>query len=517
MEKVVRVIEPLYNPVAPSFIPTQRKRVAAYARVSTEQEEQANSYEAQIDYYTKHIKAKAEWDFAGIYTDEGISATSTKKRDGFNRMIADALAGKIDLILTKSVSRFARNTVDTLTTVRRLKDKGIEVYFEKENIFTMDSKGELLITIMSSLAQEESRSISENVTWGKRKSFQDGKLIMPYKSFLGYTKGLDDKPIIVPEEAAIVRRIYRLFMEGKTVNTIARLLTKEGIPTPRNKSKWYGSTVKSILTNEKYKGDALLQKTYGVNFLTKERKPNMGELPKYYVEHSHPAIIEPEEWSMVQLEMAKEQRAHQSISPFAGKLICGSCGAFFTEKHWHSTDKYHKVIWQCLDKYKGKVCKTPHLDEEDIKKAFLTAISELLTDRKKLLDDCRHIQEGLMNVPDESPKIKAEMKRLASLARRSIALNATEALDQKYYQKEQEKLEAKHDALAKKLMDIEAKKLERSRRIDAIGAFMFTIMEQEELPIKFDEKLWYNMVENVIVGEDEKLRFKFRNGKEVVV
>ena len=207
MEKVVRVIEPTYNPVAPRFIPTPRKRVAAYARVSTEQEEQANSYEAQIDYYTKHIKAKAEWDFAGIYTDEGISATSTKKRDGFNRMIADALSGKIDLILTKSVSRFARNTVDTLTTVRRLKDKGIEVYFEKENIFTMDSKGELLITIMSSLAQEESRSISENVTWGKRKSFQDGKLIMPYKSFLGYTKGLDDKPIIVPEEAAIVRRI----------------------------------------------------------------------------------------------------------------------------------------------------------------------------------------------------------------------------------------------------------------------------------------------------------------------
>ena len=176
-----------------------------------------------------------------------------------------------------------------------------------------------------------------------------------------------------------------------------------------------------------------------------------------------------------------------------------------------------KEVIQCLDKYKGKVCKTPHLDEEDIKKAFLTAISELLTDRKKLLDDCRHIQEGLMNVPDESPKIKAEMKRLASLARRSIALNASEALDQKYYQKEQEKLEAKHDALAKKLMDIEAKKLERSRRIDAIGAFMFTIMEQEELPIKFDEKLWYNMVENVIVGEDEKLRFKFRNGKEVVV
>jgi hypothetical protein len=242
----------------------------------------------------------------------------------------------------------------------------------------------------------------------------------------------------------------------------------------------------------------------------------MGELPKYYVEHSHPAIIEPEEWSMVQLEMVKEKRALQSISPFAGKLICGSCGAFFTEKHWHSTDKYHNVIWQCLDKYKGRVCQTPHLDEEDIKKAFLTAISELLTDRKKLLDDFRHIHESLMNVPDEGPKIKAEMERLASFARRRIALNATEALDHEYYHKEQEKLEAKHNALAKKIMDIEAKKLERSRRIDAIGAFMFTIMEQEELPIKFDEKLWYNMVNSVIVGEDEKLRFKFKNRKEVV-
>lgn len=191
--------------------------------------------------------------------DEGISATSTKKRDGFNDMVNDALAGKIDLIITKSVSRFARNTVDTLTTVRKLKEKGVEVYFEKENIYTLDSKGELLITIMSSLAQEESRSISENVTWGQRKRFADGKVSLPYKRFLGYKKGPDGLPVIVEEEAEIVRLIYRLFLYGKSPSFIASMLTDEGILTPGGKANWRPNGVISILTNEKYKGDAILQ------------------------------------------------------------------------------------------------------------------------------------------------------------------------------------------------------------------------------------------------------------------
>ena len=190
----------------------QKRRVAAYARVSTDSEEQLTSYEAQVDYYTKYIRSKPEWEFVKVYTDEGITAVNTKKRDGFNAMVADALAGKIDLIVTKSISRFARNTVDSLVTVRTLKEHGTEVYFEKENIFTFDSKGELLITIMSSLAQEESRSISENVTWGQRKRFADGKVSLPYKQFLGYRRGEDDLPEIVPEEAEVVRKIYSLFI-----------------------------------------------------------------------------------------------------------------------------------------------------------------------------------------------------------------------------------------------------------------------------------------------------------------
>jgi site-specific DNA recombinase len=195
----------------------RKRRTAGYARVSTDSDEQFTSYEAQVDYYTNYIKSRDDWEFVEVYTDEGISATNTKKREGFKRMVEDALDGKIDLIVTKSVSRFARNTVDSLTTVRQLKEKGIEIYFEKENIWTLDSKGELLITIMSSLAQEESRSISENVTWGQRKRFSDGKVTVPFGHFLGYDRGEDGNLVLNEKEAVIVRRIFALFLEG-TVN-----------------------------------------------------------------------------------------------------------------------------------------------------------------------------------------------------------------------------------------------------------------------------------------------------------
>ncbi len=250
-------------------ISAKKRRTAGYARVSTDSDEQFTSYEAQVDYYTKMIQSKPEWEFVKVYTDEGISATNTQHRDGFKEMISDALNGRIDLIVTKSVSRFARNTVDSLSTIRKLKQKGIEVFFEKENIWTFDGKGELLITIMSSLAQEESRSISENVTWGQRKRFSDGKVSMPYKRFLGYEKGEDGKPVIVEEEADIVRLIYRLFLEGKTPQAICKELESLGILLLGRKTKWSKTTVTSILTNEKYKGDALLQKKFTVDFLEK--------------------------------------------------------------------------------------------------------------------------------------------------------------------------------------------------------------------------------------------------------
>ena len=283
---------------AASHVLPNIRRVAGYARVSTDDEDQANSYAAQVDYYEHYIRSHDGWQYAGIYTDEGISGTSIKHRDGFNQMVRDALSGKIDLIVTKSVSRSARNTVDSLTTVRALKDKGVEVFFEKENIWTLDSKGELLITIMSSLAQEESRSISENVTWGQRKRFSDGKVNMPFKNFLGYDRGPNGEPIINPEQAETVRRIYRRYLEGMSIPQIATALDADGVLTPRGKNRWSHTTIQSILTNEKYKGDTLLQKTFTVDFLTKTKKINEGEVPQYYVTGSHEAIIDPETWEL---------------------------------------------------------------------------------------------------------------------------------------------------------------------------------------------------------------------------
>ena len=323
----VRVIPATINKkTAMPINSTKRRKVAGYVRVSTDYEEQASSYEAQVDYYTKYIKSRDDWEFVGIYTDEGISATNTKKREGFRSMVEDALNGKIDLIVTKSVSRFARNTVDSLTTVRKLKDVGVEIYFEKENIWTLDAKGELLITIMSSLAQEESRSISENTTWGQRKKMQDGRVTFAYSSFLGYEKDKETGKIVINEEQAkVVRRIYKLFLQGFSTGAIAKELTALGIKTPMGKDVWREGTVGHILTNEKYRGDALMQKTITVDFLQKKTKKNEGEAPQYYVEGNHPAIIEPELFDMVQAEMQRRKsksRKYSGVSIFSNKIKC---------------------------------------------------------------------------------------------------------------------------------------------------------------------------------------------------
>lgn len=286
----------------------QTRRAAAYVRVSTNHEEQLTSYAEQVGYYTNYIKERPDLEFAGVYTDEGISGTSTKHREGFKRMIADALAGKIDLIITKSVSRFARNTIDSLTTIRLLKEHNVECYFEKENIHTFDSRGELLLTIMAGIAQEESRSISQNCTWGQRKRFADGKVTVPFKRFLGYDRGEDGSLVVNEKEAAIVRKIYEMFLDGATTYAIAKTLTAEHISTPGGKEVWSKNVVKSILTNEKYKGDALLQKVFTVDYLTKKKKKNEGEVTRYYVEGSHKAIIPPEIWERVQAEFERRRR-----------------------------------------------------------------------------------------------------------------------------------------------------------------------------------------------------------------
>jgi len=501
---------------------TAKRRVAGYARVSTDSEEQQTSYEAQVDYYTRYIQSKPEWAFVDVYTDEGISALNTRHRDGFNRMIADALAGNIDLIITKSVSRFARNTVDSLTTVRKLKEHGVEVYFQKENIFTLDSKGELLITIMSSLAQEESRSISENVTWGQRKRFADGKVSMPYGQFLGYEKGPDGLPCIVESEAETVRQIYRMFMDGKTTGAIAKALTVVGIPTPAGKQKWQGTTVESILTNEKYKGSALLQKCFTVDFLTKKMKSNEGEVPQYYVENSHPAIIQPEEFERVQHEMARRKakgKRTSCTSPFSGKIICADCGGLFTPKVWHSNDQYRRVIWQCADKYKHDApCHTPHLYEKDIQTLFIQALSRLLKDRDAILADCRLMQETLSDctaLDRESKELLREMEVVTGLTRQCVSENATNPIDQAEYIDRYNGYVERFDKLKVRYEALQTERTVRYGNLERIGGFMFAIQELDTLPIGFDEKLWNTLVDHVAVYYDERVVFTFQGGKEI--
>ena len=504
-------------------VAAQKRRVAGYARVSTDSDEQFTSYEAQVDYYTKFIQSKPEWDFVKVYTDEGISGCNTKKRDGFNSMVSDALAGKIDLIVTKSVSRFARNTVDSLVTIRKLKENGVECYFEKEGIFTFDGKGELLITIMSSLAQEESRSISENVTRGQRKRFADGKVSIPYGQFLGYRKGADGLPEIVPEEAEIVRRIYREFLQGKSTNAIAAMLTEEGIPTPGKRAVWQRATVESILRNEKYKGSALLQKSFTVDFLTKKTKVNEGEVPQYYVEDSHPAIIEPWEWEQVQAELERRKNSrnrHRQTSLFSGKIHCADCGRIFGAKTWHSTDRYRRVIWQCNDKFKGEhKCETPHLTEERLKELYLLALGEYLSDRDAAIDQLRYAQRMLTDTDFIDADIQAleeELTNITGMLRLCIAENAANTMTEETYR-------TTHDELCNRFEETEAKlaALQKQRgkmNADAItiGGMMFELGELDTLPVDFDEKLWQGTIDHVTVHADERVVFRFKDGKEIV-
>lgn len=518
----VTVIPPTINPLTHlSKVTMQKRRVAGYARVSTDSDEQFTSYEAQVDCYTQYIKRNPEWKFVKVYTDEGISGTNTKHRIGFNEMIADAMSGKIDLIVTKSISRFARNTVDSLVTIRKLKEKGVEVFFEKENIYTFDGKGELLLTIMSSLAQEESRSISENATWGQRKRFADRKVTLPYKQFLGYRKGADGFPEVVPEEAVIVRRIYTRFMEGLSRVAIAKELTADVIPTPAGKQRWQTSTVESILKNEKYKGAALVQKCFTVDFLTKKKKVNEGEVPQYYVEHSHEPIITPEEFDKVQTEFERRKRISRQYSGksiFSSRIICGDCGASFGSKVWNSTNKYRRVIWQCNNKFKGEhKCETPHLDEEAIKTRFVGAFNAILADKDSALENCRLIQSTLTDctgIDKEIQTLLEEIEVVTELTKRCIAENSQTAQNQEEYAARYNGFVERNEKAKVQLEQLRATKAAREAQAEVIGAF---VLEVQELGIltEFDEKLWLTVIDTVTVHADGRMTFKFQGGTEI--
>ena len=426
------------------------------------------------------------------------------------------------LIITKSVSRFARNTVDSLTTVRELKDKGIEIFFEKENIWTLDSKGELLITIMSSLAQEESRSISENVTWGQRKRMADGKVSFAYSRFLGLDKDKETGKIVVnPEQAKTVKLIFQLFLEGLTPHAIAKELTERGIKTPGGKDVWSQQTVRRMLSNEKYKGDALLQKEFTVDFLQKKLKKNEGEVPQYYVEGNHEAIIDPKVFDLVQEELARRAKGrsrYSGVTIFSNKIKCADCGCWYGSKVWHSTDQYRKIIYRCNNKYKGQRCQTPHVTEDEIKAAFVSAYNQLVTEKQEITANAELVRQtlcGTEELEEEKHRLEEEMNVVADMSQNAIAENARVAQDQNEYQKRYNSLMERYEKATNRYDEVVGLISAREAQSQRLSDFIRTLKEQDGVITEFDAQLWGLMVDHVTVGRKKEMVFTFRDGTEI--
>lgn len=381
-------------------MPQKKLRVAAYCRVSTAEEEQLNSFENQVAYYTAYINNNPEYELVDIYADEGISGTSTKRRDEFNRMIADCQAGKIDLVITKSISRFARNTQDCLNYSRKLKDMGIGIRFEKEGINTMDGSGELLFTILASLAQDESRSISENTTWGIRSLYKKGILHMNTNRFYGYDKDENGHLIINAEQAKIVKWVFESYMDGTSPDVLARTLNERQVPGCMGKPKWTVDTIMGILQNEKHMGDTILQKTFTADFMTKKMVKNEGQVAQYYISDDHEPIVSKELWQATQQEIRRRKeymKAHglrtmgryTDAQPFTNRVFCGACGDLYWRRRMQRLG-YVKYQWKCKQKCLGKEskgCINVDIWETDLHQTFVMAWNSLLEQRKTLLEN----------------------------------------------------------------------------------------------------------------------------------
>lgn len=406
-------------------------KVAAYCRVSTDEEEQKNSYQAQIEYYTDKINKNPEWQMAGIFADEGITGTQAKKRPEFLKMIRLCRQGKIDVILTKSLSRFARNTVDSLNYIRELRTLGIAVISEKENINTLTAESEMLITIMSCFAQAESESISKNVAWGIRQSFKNGNVPMQYKKLLGYKKGADGNAEIVSDEAEIVKEIYRCYLDGASLNQIADMLNNRGLTTKGSNSPYRKEVIQRILTNEKYTGDALLQKTYITDCITKKSRKNNGELPMYLVKYHHEPIISRTDFNRVQEEMARrsakrsiaekltktEQGKYSAKYALSELLICGECGSHYRRVTW-TAKGFKEIKWRCINRiqYGKKNChSSPTIDEQALHKAIISAINEFCEVKDEV---AKALRESITEVldPNLNGSIQAAQQRIDELA-----------------------------------------------------------------------------------------------------
>lgn len=478
-------------------------RVAAYCRVSTDSDEQATSYEAQVEHYTEYIQKNPDWEFAGIYADDGISGTNTKRRDEFNRMIDDCKAGKIDMIITKSISRFARNTLDCLKYIRQLKDMNIPVLFEKESINTMDAKGEVLITIMASLAQQESQSLSQNVKLGLQYRYQQGKIQINHNRFLGYTKDTDGNLVIDPEQAEVVKRIYREYLEGFSMDKIAAGLEADGILTGAGGTRWHTSTINKILRNEKYIGDALLQKTYTTDFLNKTRVKNNGLMPQYYVEGNHEAIIPKEIYMRVQEELVRrrvvktsangKKRSYSCNHCFSQIVICGECGELFRRIHWNNRG-CKSIVWRCISRLEstGLECHARTVNETVLENVVLSAINELLGDKPGYQEQ---LQQNIAEAIRSSSTATDEIDEKLAVLQQELLQRAN---NKESYDAVADEILRLRDLKQQSTMDTSARD-EQIRRINELQDF---IKQHPAHLDAFDEALVKRWLERIVIWED---------------
>ena len=531
----MRVTEIPAKPEYTQQAATRQLNTAGYTRVSSKKEEQESSFEAQCEYYTEKIMKDPEMRFVGIFADDGITGTSTKKRDGFNRMIKLCKQGKIDLILTKSISRFARNTVDSLNTVRMLKSMGIGVIFEKEGLDTRYASNEFLLTIYASLAQAESESLSGNVKWGKQQSAKAGKVAISYAIFLGYRRGPDGKPEIVEDEAEIIRSIYRDFLAGRSRKLIADALTAAEIPTPMGKALWSSSTVASILRNEKYMGSALLQKTFVSDCIAHRVEVNVGQLPQYFVEDSHPAIIDKDTWNRAQEELARrgskrkvkqtgtktQQGKYSSKYALTELLVCGDCGTPYRRVTWTRNGE-KKIVWRCISRldYGSKYCKkSPTLEEGMVQDAVVNALMELTAYYPAMLEMMKSLISSGLQSCDDGDDEYALRQRLLAIESEANALFEIESKDGNQGNYEAKIIELYGEKTAIKARQEQAQANERyagneQARLTEVISGMEKYRHQ---PISFDDVVIRQMVECVRVLSKERLLVRFRIGGEMEV
>lgn len=495
---------------------TRPKAINRKKLVSTDSEEQASSYEVQVEHYTQFIEKNPEWELAGIFADDGISGTNTKKREEFNRMIEACMAGHIDMIITKSISRFARNTLDCLKYIRKLKEKNIPVFFEKENINTMDSKGEVLLTIMASLAQQESQSLSQNIKLGLQYRYQNGEVQVNHNRFLGYTKDEDGHLIIEPTEAEVVKRIYREYLEGSSLLQIGRGLEADGILTAAGKAKWRPETLRKILQNEKYIGDALLQKTYTVDFLNKKRVQNNGIVLQYYVENSHPPIIPRDLYMQVQEEMVRranlhsgekrKKRVYSSKYALSSIVYCPKCGDIYRRIAWNNRGK-HSTVWRCCTRVEHgpTACDAPTIQESKLQAAVIKEINLTLGDRESMMATLQENVEAVIRQEDEISSEGIEAK-LLELQKELLKLTNSKK-DYNSVADEIDRLrELKQNALVES-----AEREGLKQRIRQMREFL----EQQSTEVtEYDELLVRRLIEKVTVYDD-RFEVEFKSGAKV--